>query len=92
MEKKMFALTWCYEGVDDNNPVANTIAVSEDREKLVEKMRECVEYDTQDDEEDEWDDDKNYRIHSQNEFSTILQHKQRINLYTSYHISSVEVL
>ena len=41
MEKKMFALTYCYEGYDDNNPYATTIAVSTDIEKLKAEM-DCV--------------------------------------------------
>ena len=43
MNKKMFALTYCFEGVDDSYPYATTIAVSEDEEKLRKKMEECVE-------------------------------------------------
>ena len=43
MKKTMFALTYCFEGVDDNCPYACTIAVSMDKEKLREKMMKCVE-------------------------------------------------
>lgn len=38
MEKKMHALTFCYEGYDDCSPYAVTIAVSEDVERLRAKM------------------------------------------------------
>lgn len=29
--KPMYSLVWCYEGVDDNCPSAQTIAVSENK-------------------------------------------------------------
>ena len=48
----MYALTFCYEGVDDNAPFATTIAVSESVQRLREEMAKCVESDTQINEED----------------------------------------
>lgn len=38
MAKKMFALTYCYEGYDNCTPYATTIAVSSDIEKLKAEM------------------------------------------------------
>lgn len=99
MEKKMFALTFCYEGYDDCTPYACTIAVSEDKEKLIEKMNECVAEDTrepdgEDDEwdDDEWDDDINYNVYKNHKDAVYLQHRKITELYTSYKIHSVEVL
>ena len=53
MEKKtMYALTFCYEGYEDNIPTATTIAVSDSMQRLQEEMARCVEEDTQIDNED----------------------------------------
>ena len=56
MNKTMYALTYCFDGVDDNYPYACTIAVSMDKEKLREKMMQCVEEDCTEptDEDDDW--------------------------------------
>lgn len=93
----MYALTFCYEGCDDNYPYAVTIAVSEDFNKLREEMEKCIEEDTQEDEEDEWNDSCNFqvfqRVGDDKSISMVsLQHKARINLYTKYVIKNVNVL
>lgn len=92
----MYALTFCYEGVDDCSPYASTIAVSENRDALVKKMKECVEEDTaKPDPEngfDEWDDTCNWEVFYESTYQVGLQHKKRINLYAKYKIHSVEVL
>ena len=93
----MYALTYCYEGVDDNYPYAQTIAVSEDTDKLREEMEKCIEEDTQENEEDEWDDSCNFQVYerfgdNQSNCIASLQHKARINLYTKYVIRNVNVL
>ena len=92
--KRMFALTYCFEGVDDNYPYACTIAVSMDEEKLREKMMKCVEEDCTEptDEDDAWDTDGNYQIVSNYGSEVILQHRKNINLYTSYKIQIVDVV
>jgi hypothetical protein len=90
----MYALTYCFEGVDDNYPYACTIAVSMDKEKLREKMMECVEEDCTEptDEDDDWNTDCNYQVYSKCGDDVMLQHKKYINLYTTYKIHSVEVV
>ena len=93
----MYALTFCYEGVDDNYPYAVTIAVSEDFNTLREEMEKCIEEDTQENEEDEWDDSYNFQVvqrvgDNQTISMVSLQHKARINLYTKYVIKKVNVL
>ena len=92
MEKKMFALAYCYEGYDDNVPFATTIAISEDIEKLKKEMERCVEEDCEIDEEDEWSDDKNFVPYRKCELETILQHKKHTNLYAKYRIHQVVLL
>ena len=92
--KRMFALTYCFEGVDDNYPYACTIAVSMDKEKLREKMMKCVEEDCTEptDEDDAWDTDCNFQIVSNYGGEVTLQHRKNINLYAKYRIQYVEVV
>ena len=93
----MYALTFCYEGCDDNYPYAQTIAVSENIDTLREEMEKCIEEDTQEDEDDEWDDSCNFKVYqrvgdNQSIYMVSLQHKARINLYIKYEIRKVKVL
>ena len=94
MKKTMFALTYCFEGVDDNYPYACTIAVSMDKEKLREKMKSCIEEDCTEptDENDEWNTDCNYQVYKNYGDDVMLQHRKYINLYTTYKIHCVEVV
>jgi hypothetical protein len=90
----MYALTYCFDGVDDNYPYACTIAVSMDKEKLREKMMKCVEEDCTEptDEDDDWNTDCNYQVFKNYGDDVMLQHRKYINLYTTYKIHSVEVV
>ena len=92
--KRMYALTYCFEGVDDNYPYACTIAVSMDEEKLREKMMKCVEEDCAEptDEDDAWNTECNYQVISKYNYEVNLQHRKNINLYASYKIQYVEVV
>lgn len=94
MEKKMHALTFCYEGYDDCSPYAVTIAVSEDVERLRAKMLECIAEDTREpnEDEDEYDDSINYEIDKQSKNEVLLNHRELCDLYTSYKIHEVNVL
>lgn len=92
MEKEMFALTYCYEGTDNTNPYGVTIAVSTDIEKLKAEMKKCVDEDCEIDEDNEWDDDKNFIEYSRYDTEITLQHRKYINLYAKYTIRSVYVL
>jgi hypothetical protein len=94
MKKTMYALTYCFEGVDDNCPYACTIAVSMDIDKLREKMKKCVEEDCTEptDKDDEWNTDCNYSVWKDCNREVSLQHRKYINLYTTYKIHSVEVV
>ena len=101
--KTMYALVWCYEGVDDNTPSAQTIAVSESKERLIEEMKNWVkndcespnqeDYDNAEDyEEDIWNDERNYEIVRESSTEVLLQHRQRTNLFVTYRIHSTKVL
>ena len=96
MEKQIYALTFLYEGCDDSYPYALTLAVSDDKAKLVEELERHIEEDTTDDDEDEWNEDCNFKVNekweSDNYVGAILQHKTRINLYQKYTIRKVDFL
>lgn len=94
MNKTMYTLVYCFEGVDDNNPYACAIAVSEDKEKLREKMMECVEEDCKEptDEDDAWGTDCNFQIVSNYGGEVTLQHRKNINLYAKYRIQYTEMI
>lgn len=94
MEKKMFALTYCYEGTDMNTPSATTLAVSEDKEKLRQYMVQCAEEDCRlpESDDEEWNDDINYHIWKLYDDELYLQHNKNVNLYTHYKIHEVSVL
>lgn len=94
MKKTMYALTYCFDGVDDNYPYACTIAVSMDKEKLREKMKSCIEEDCTEpaDENDDWNTDCNYQVYKNYGDDVTLQHRKYINLYTTYKIHCVEVV
>ena len=92
MEKNIYALTYCYEGYENCVPYASTIAISENIDKLREKMAECVKEDTRVDEENEWTDDCNYIVEKYYGDCVVLQHRKYINLYTKYNIQKVETI
>ena len=100
MKKEMYALTYCYEGTDNTDPYGATLAVSEDKDKLIAEMRSCVAKDCEqpnpDDEDyddgDEWNDDANFGVVHDYETEVVLQHRLNNNLYAKYTIRRVEVL
>lgn len=98
MEKKMYALTFIYEGVDDYLPFAQTIAVSEDRDKLITELKRCVEEDCRKlnkkeiEELDENWDNVNYEVYENYDGQVVLRHKENNDLFTKYTIREVRVL
>ena len=84
--------TYSYEHSDTTIPYASTIAVSEDIDKLREKMTECVKEDTRVDEEDKWTDECNYIVEKDYENSVVLHHKYNTDLYKRYSIQIVEAI
>lgn len=95
-ENNMYALTYIYEGAEDFLPYAVTLAVSSDKEKLVQKMYEYVEDDCclfPFDEDKQYDTDSNYQICERIDGVSIrLQHRVHKELYAMYTIKKVEVL
>ena len=97
--KKMYALTFIYEGVDDYLPFAQTIAVSDDRNKLIAEMAYCVKEDCReiiDEKELErcgetWD-NVNYEVYEKYDDQVKLRNKVNSDLYISYTIREVKVL
>ena len=92
MKRTMWSLTYCYEGADNSDPYAVTIAVSEDVELLKREMQKCVDKDCEIDEDDEWADDKNFICYQNYQTEVTLQHRKNTNLYAKYKIHIVEVL
>ena len=92
MEKNIYALTYCYEGSENSNAYACTIAVSENIDKLREKMAECVKEDTRVDEENEWSDECNYIVEKYCGDYVVLHHRNYFNQYAKYSIQKVEII
>jgi hypothetical protein len=90
--KTVFALTYCFEGVDDSLPYASTIAVSEDRTLIEREMKQCVEEDCTEKADDKWDMSCNYHVALQVTNEVQLQHNFYNNLYATYKIHEVTVL
>lgn len=88
----MYALTYCYEGCMNTVPFALTIAVSEDRHKLVQKMQECVSEDIEINEDDPWSDSCNFGIFKESLDKIILLHRNIDDLYICYEIQNTKVL
>ena len=89
----MYALTFCYEGCDDNYPYAQTIAVSEDIDTLRKEMEKCIEEDCREPNEDDDEDDSiNYEVVRKIKDDALLNHRELGDLYTRYRIHQVEIL
>ena len=96
MKKDMYALTFCYEGVEGSTvPHASTLAISDDQEKLIQRMEEFIEQDCEEPDcvEDGWDDTCNYTIYKRiDSYEVTLQHNKDTDLFITYKIERVEVL
>lgn len=101
----IYALTWLCSGsgVTGTEPIATTIAVSEDKEKLSALMREEIakdcepinedDYDDEDEyDSDAWDDTKNYQVTSDYGDEVLMSHRMNDDLYSRYRIELVELL
>lgn len=92
MEKKLWVLNYCFEGTDNTSPYACAIAISDDINKLQSKMMECVNEDCEINDEDEWDDSKNYSVEYSYNTETLLKHKKVHSLYAKYTITAIDVI
>ena len=93
-ENDMYALTYCFEGVDDMIAYGSTIAVSKDIEKLRKKMEECIAEDCvcPEDEDDQYSTDQNYEVYDKFQDIAHLSHRVYKRLCATYKITKVEVL
>jgi hypothetical protein len=90
--KKMYALNFTNNGDGmDSRPYGSVIAISTDVEKLKARMRECVEEDCLDVEDDYAHNFQIYR-ESDDGMSVELESKLEFELTLTYEIQEVEVL
>ena len=94
MKKTTFALTYTYEGVEDSMPYASTLVVSDNREKVVNYMNECVAEDCREpiNEDYKFDTDHNYSEVYRHYDGVRLKHNAYEELFASYEIKEVSVL
>lgn len=88
-----YALIYTNEGANNNIPFASAVAVSNDFEKLVAEMQECVNESIEvTDEDDECYWDKNFVVEHGNDYEVLLRHKTDSDLYVKYHIQPVNLI
>ena len=99
----MYGLSWRNDGYGDVLPQSATLAVSNDKEKLIKMMNEMVakdckevkreDYDNDDEyEEDAWADDINFEITGNYGELIELTHRMNTELYVRYEIVAIEVV
>lgn len=86
----MYALIFINEGNYSSEPYSTVIAVSENRDKLREKLRDCVIEDTEIDDYD-LDENKNWSVVKQYDDVAELEHID-LSLYAKYTIIETEVI
>ena len=93
-ENITYALTYCYEGIEDMIAYGTTIAVSKDIEKLRKKMEECIAEDCvcPEDEDEQYSTDQNFEVYDKFQDIAHLSHRVYRNLCATYKITTVEVL
>ena len=104
MEKNfMYGLSWRNDGYGDVLPQSATLAVSNDKEKLMKMMNEMVAKDCEEVkredyeeeweyEEDAWADDINFEITANYGELIELTHRMNTELYVRYEIVMIEVI
>ena len=99
----MYGLSWRNDGYGDVLPQSATLAVSNDKEKLMTMMREMVAKDCEevkrenyeDDceyEEDAWSDNINFEVSADYGELIELTHRMNTELYVRYEIVMIEVI
>lgn len=99
----MYGLSWRNDGYGDVLPQSATLAVSNDKEKLMTMMREMVAKDCEevkrenyeDDceyEEDAWADNINFEVSADYGELIELTHRLNTELYVRYEIVMIEVI
>lgn len=86
----MYALIFINEGNYNSEPFSTVIAVSKNRDKLREKLRDCVIEDTEIN-DDDLDENKNWLVIKQYDDVAELEHIE-LNFYAKYTIIETEVI
>ena len=92
MEKTMYALVYTYEGYYNSVPYSVVIAISNDIGVLRVEMEKCINSDIEIDEDDDFNEEKNFNLISNWNDNARLQHKNTPELYIKYEIQVVDVL
>lgn len=104
MEKNfMYGLSWRNDGYGDVLPQSATLAVSNDKEKLMKMMNDMVVKDCEEVkrenyeeeweyEEDAWADDINFEVTANYGELIELTHRMNTELYVRYEIVMIEVI
>lgn len=99
----MYGLSWRSDGYGDVLPQSATLAVSNDKEKLMEMMRELVTKDCKEVkredyediweyEDDMWSDNHNFEVSADYGELIVLTHRLNTELYVRYEIVMIEVI
>jgi hypothetical protein len=92
MEKTMYALVYTYEGYYNSAPYSVVIAVSNDEDKLIKEMEKCINSDIEIDEDDDFNEEKNFILIGKWNDIARLQHINTPKLYIKYEIQVVDIL
>ena len=105
METKnfMYGLSWRSDGYGDVLPQSATLAVSNDKEKLIKMMHECVAKDCKEVkredyedvweyEDDMWSDNTNFEVSANYGELIVLTHRKNTELFVRYEIVMIEVI
>jgi hypothetical protein len=92
MEKPMYALVYTYEGYYNSAPYSVVIAISNDEDKLIKEMEKCINSDIEIDEDDDFNEEKNFILIGNWNDIARLQHRSTPELYIKYEIQIVDVL
>lgn len=88
----MYALVYTYEGYYNSAPYSVVIAVSNDEDKLIKEMEKCINSDIEIDEDDDFNEEKNFILIGNWNDIARLQHINTPELYIRYEIQVVDFL
>ena len=88
----MYALVYTYEGYYNSAPYSVVIAVSNDKDKLIKEMKKCINSDIEIDEDDDFNEEKNFILIGKWNDIARLQHINTPELYIKYEIQIADVL
>lgn len=88
----MYALVYTYEGYYNSAPYSVAVAISNDIGVLRVEMQKCIDSDIAIDEDDEYNEEKNFELIMKWNDNARLKHKRTPELYIKYEIQVVDVL